>query len=346
MHRQFDDILLGSSELFCLVAEARGFTAAAHNAGVTPAAVSRSIARLEKRPGVRLFARSTRSFRLIEAGKAYFEQSRAALNLLVGAERRVTGAQVQPSGTVRISVPTTYGHHRLLPLLPLFRVQCPLIKLYVHISNRNIDFHEENFDVAVRFRAQPDSTMIARHLEDAALAVITSPAYLARAGIPRDLADLEQHECIQFAMPNSGRQLSWLFNQDGRGKEILPVGNYSCSDDVLACVTLAKAGAGLFQTYRFIFAKELADGTLVEVLQPFGGCSRPVNLLYPHGRQLPSRVRAFIDFLVEQTELLKIGEDMPHALQTKRSKRTAQDQQGGDQNEIVGKTHNTHQTRN
>jgi DNA-binding transcriptional LysR family regulator len=323
VQRQFDDILLGSIELFCLAAEAGGFTTAAHNAGVTPAAVSRSISRLEQRLGVRLFVRSTRSTRLTEAGKAYFEQCRTALNLLVEAERAITGAQVQPSGTLRISVPTTYGHHRLLPLLPLFRAQYPLIKLNIHISNRNIDFHEENFDVAIRFRPQPDSTMIARHLEDATLAVVASPAYLARAGIPRDLADLEQHECIQFAMPNSGRQLSWLFNENGRSKEILPVGNYSCSDDVLACVTLAKAGAGLFQTYRFIFAKELAVGTLVEVLQPFGGCSRPVNLLYPHGRQLPSRVRVFIDFLLEQTELLKAREDMPGTSQTKRSKRTS-----------------------
>jgi DNA-binding transcriptional LysR family regulator len=323
MQRRFDDILLGSIELFCLAAEAGGFTAAAHNAGVTPAAVSRSISRLEERLGVRLFVRSTRSTRLTEGGRAYFEQCRAALNLLTEAERTVTGAQLQPSGTLRISVPTTYGHHRLLPLLPLFRAKYPLIKLHVHISNRNIDFHEENFDVAIRFRAQPDSTMIARHLENATLVVVASPVYLARAGIPHELADLAQHECIQFALPSSGRQIPWLFNENGRVKEILPAGNYSCSDDVLACVTLAKAGAGLFQSYRFIFAKELADGTLVEVLNAFNGRSRPVNLVYPHGRQLPSRVRAFIDFLVEQTELLKVREDIPGASRVQRSKRTA-----------------------
>jgi DNA-binding transcriptional LysR family regulator len=320
MNRQFDDILLGSIELFCLAAEAGSFTAAAHTAGVTPAAVSRSISRLEKRFGVRLFVRSTRSIRLTEGGKSYFEQSRAALNQLVEAERRVTGEQVQPSGTLRISVPTTYGHHRLLPLLPLFRAKHPLIKLEVQISNRNVDFHEENFDLAIRFRSPPDSTMIARHLEDATLVVVASPTYLKRAGTPRKLTELEQHECIQFDLPSSGRRIPWLFKEDGSEKEICLAGNYSCTEDVLAGVTLAKADAGLFQTYKFIVEKELADGSLVEVLQAFGGCSRPLSLLYPHGRSLPSRVRAIVDFMVEQTVLLKASEAAARLPKAKRGK--------------------------
>jgi DNA-binding transcriptional LysR family regulator len=320
MNRHFDDILLGSIELFCLAAEAGSFTGAAHTAGVTPAAVSRSISRLEKRLGVRLFVRSTRSIRLTEGGKSYFEQCRAALNQLVEAERKVTGEQIQPSGTLRISAPTTYGHHRLLPLLPLFRAKYPLIKLEVQISNRNVDFHEENFDLAIRFRSPPDSTMTARHLEDATLVVVASPAYLKRAGEPRKLADLEQHECIQFDLPSSGRRIPWLFKEDGNEREIILGGNYSCTEDLLACVTLAKADAGLFQTYKFIVKKELADGSLVEVLQAFGGCSRPLSLLYPHGRSLPSRVRAIIDFMIEQTELLKASEAAALPLKPKRRK--------------------------
>ena len=312
MHRQFDDVLLGSIELFCLAAEAGSFTAAANSAGVTPAAVSRSISRLEKRLGARLFVRSTRSIRLTEGGKAYFEQCRVALNQLVEAERKVAGEQVQPSGTLRISAPTTYGHSRLLPLLPAFRARYPLIKLELHVGNRNIDFHGENFDLALRFRAQPDSTMVARHLEDAGLLVVASPAYLKRAGIPRRLTDLERHECIQFDLPSSGRQIPWLFSDKGKEKELFLSGNYLCAEDVLAGVTLAKVGAGLFQTYRFIVEKELAEGSLVEVLRDYGGRSRPVSLLYPHGRLLPSRVRVFVDFLIEQTmETLKKAEARP-----------------------------------
>jgi DNA-binding transcriptional LysR family regulator len=300
MQRQFDNLLLGSIELFCLAAEAGSFTTAATIAGVTPAAVSRSISRLEKRLNVRLFVRSTRNVRLSEAGRAYFEECRAALNQLVEAERRVTGEQEQLSGTLRISVPTTYGHYRLLPLLPAFRALHPAIKLDVHVSNRNIDFHEQNFDVAVRFRAQPDSTLVSRHLEDAALVVIASADYLQRAGLPRTLADLEQHDCIQFDLPSKGRPIAWLFKEDGQDRDIFSSGNYSCSEDVLAGVTLAKAGAGLFQTYRFIVEQDLAQGRLVEVLPAYAGRSRPVSLIYPHSRLLPSRVRAFIDYLTER----------------------------------------------
>lgn len=299
MKRHFDDIQLGSIELFCLAAEEGSFTAAALSAGVTPAAVSRSISRLEERLGTRLFVRTTRSIRLTESGRAYFEQCRQALTQLVEAEREVMGKQLEPSGELRISIPTTYGHHRILPLLSRFRERHPGVTIDIHLSNRNIDFVGEGYDLAIRVRAQPDSTLIARHLEDARLVVIATPAYLARVGTPQSLADLGKHDCIQFELPSSGRRISWLFTENGKEREILAEGNYCCSDDVLGGVTLAKHGAGLFQTYRFIVERELEEGTLVEVLQEFGGRSRPFTLLYPHGRHVPLRLRAFIDFLME-----------------------------------------------
>ncbi|MEJ1171603.1 LysR family transcriptional regulator [Variovorax sp. CCNWLW235] len=300
MQRQFGDILLGSIELFCLAAETGGFTSAALAAGVTPAAVSRSISRLEKRLGLRLFVRTTRSVRLTDAGRTYFAQCQQALAQLADAEREVMGQQAQPSGTLRISVPTTYGHHRILPLLPAFRERFPDIRLHVHLSNRNIDFVEEGYDMAVRVRAQPDSTLIARHLEDAGLVVVATRKYLKKAGTPRTLDDLAAHECIQFELPSSGRRISWLFKENGEEREVFADSAYSCSDDVLGGVTLAKSDAGLFQTYRFVVEKELADGTLVEVLKPFAGRSRPYTLLYPDGRHVPLRMRVFIDFLMAQ----------------------------------------------
>ena len=299
MQRQFDDVMLGSIELFCLAAELGSFTAAGLAAGVTPAAVSRSISRLEERLGSRLFVRTTRSIRLTEGGRGYYEQCRQALTQMVEAERTLTGQQQEPSGTLRISLPTTYGHHRILPLLPEFRRRFPKVQVDVHLGNRNIDFVGEGYDLAIRVRAQPDSTLIARPLEDARL-VVATPEYLARAGTPQTLDDLARHDCIQFELPSSGRRITWLFSEDGTEREILTEGGYVCSDDVLGGVTLAKHGAGLFQTYRFIVERELADGSLVEVLQPFAGRSRPFTLLYPHGRHMPLRLRTFVDFIMEQ----------------------------------------------
>ena len=298
MRRQFDDILLGSIELFCLAAEFKSFTAAAVEAGVTPAAVSRSVGRLEERLGVRLFVRTTRQIRLTEGGQAYFEQCREALGRLVEAEREITGRQAEPSGTLRISVPTSYGHYRVLPLLPAYRALHPSVKVEVHLSNRNIDFADEGYDVAIRVSPPVESKLIGRKLEDAEVMLVAAPAYLERRGVPASVAELARHECILFELPSSGRQVNWLFREGGRDIEVPVDGGYTVTDDVLGCLTLARSGAGVAQTFRFIAEEDLRNGALVEVLPQFGGRSRPIALLYPSNRHVPLRVRSFVDFLV------------------------------------------------
>lgn len=296
--RQFGELMLGSVELFCLAAEQGSFSAAATAAGVTPAAVSRAIARLETKLGVRLFIRTTRQIRLTDGGRIYFEQCKQALNQLLEAEREVTGQQLVPAGTLRISLPTTYGHYRVLPLLPAFRARYPAVNIDVHLSNRNVDFADEGFDLAIRARAPADSTLTARKLEDAELVIVAAPAYLQRHGTPRTLAALAEHECIQFLLPSSGKPISWLVRDNGVDGELATRGSYCCAEDILGGVTLARHGAGLFQTYRFIVAEDLRNGNLIEVLQAHGGRSRPFSLLYPHGRHLAHRVRVFVEFLV------------------------------------------------
>ncbi|WP_439887316.1 LysR family transcriptional regulator [Pseudomonas sp. MBLB4123] len=299
MQRQFGGVLLGSMELFCLAAELGSFTAAAQAAGITPAAVSRSVARLEARLGVRLFTRTTRRVNLTEAGSDYFQQCRQALAQLGEAERLVSGRQSEPAGLLRISLPTTYGHYRVLPLLPAFRARYPQVRVEVELSNRNVDFTSEAFDLAIRARAQADSSLIARPLEDAPLVVVANPDYLRQAGTPQSPAELDGHQCIQFRLPSSGRPVPWLFREQGREVERYTQGDYCCAQDVLACATLARSGAGLTQLMRFIVAEDLRAGRLLQVLQDHGGCSRPFSLIYPSGRHLPLRVRVFIDFLLQ-----------------------------------------------
>ncbi|CAE6829917.1 LysR substrate-binding domain-containing protein [Paraburkholderia sp. SEWSISQ10-3 4] len=300
MQRQFDDLLVGSIELFCLAAELGSFTVAANAASVTPAAVSRAVARLEKRLGARLFVRTTRQIRLTDVGSRYFEQCRLALSHLVDAEREATGQQTTPAGVLRISMPTPYGHYRVLPLLADFHERYPEVTVETHLSNRNIDFADEPFDLAIRGRTPRDSSLIARKLEDAETVVVASPAYLRKAAKLETPDDLINHNCIQFELPSTGRNLPWVFNRDGELDEITTHGRHGSSGDALAGVTLARHGAGVFHTYRFIVEKDIADGTLKEMLKPYGGCSRPFILLYPHGRHLSSRVRCFVDFLMEK----------------------------------------------
>lgn len=301
MKRNFHNVQLGSIELFCLAAEHGNFTSAANAAGVTPAAVSRSILRLEERLGVRLFVRTTRQIRLTDAGQVYFNQCRQALDQLVDAEREITGGQSAPSGVLRISMPTPYGHYRVLPLLPEFRARYPEVQVETHLSNRNIDFADEGYDLAIRGRSPPDSSLIARKLEDAELVLVATPAYLKRAGVPQTLDDLQQHDCIQFELPSTGRKIAWPFHSsDGEVVEVVTPSSYCCSDDALGIATLARSSAGLVQTYRFIVERDLARGDLVELLPHHGGTSRPFLLLYPHARHLSLRVRTFVDFLIEK----------------------------------------------
>lgn len=299
MNRQFDDVMLGSIELFCLSAELESFTAAAAAAGITPAAVSRAVGRLEERLHARLFVRTTRKIRLTDGGRAYFAQCKQALNQLTEAERELTGTQVEPAGVLRISAPTPLGHYRLLPLLPAFRLRYPKVKVDVQLSNHNVDFTAEGFDIAIRGRTPPDSGLVARRLMDAPLVCVAAPDYLKRAGTPQTLDDLAQHECIQFELPSSGQTVQWSFRRDGEDVDVTTEGGYRCLGDLLATVTLARAGAGVLHTYRFIVEEDLKSGALVEILQPYGGRTRPFSLLYPQNRHMPLRVRVFIEYLVQ-----------------------------------------------
>ena len=299
MSRAFDPVQLGSIELFCKAAELGSFTAAAESLGITPASVSRSIGRLEDRLGVRLFTRTTRSVRLTSDGELYKAQCQQALDQIAEAERAITGQQSTPKGLLRISVGTVYGQHRLVPLLPEFRQAYPQVEIELNVSNRNIDFVEDGYDLAIRLGEPRDSRLVARKLEDASLGVFASPAYLRRRGKPATLEALRQHDLIQFVMPSTGRPMPWIF-RDAHGGEI--DFNFKSAqrvhEDVMAGVAWAAAGGGLFQIYHFATQDAVKTGQLVEVLKKAGTRSRPFYALYPQNRHLSARVRAFVDFLV------------------------------------------------
>lgn len=301
MARTFDPVQLGSIELFCKAAELRGFTAAAESLGLTPAAVSRSVSRLEVRLGVRLFVRTTRSIRLTDDGELYRAQCQQALEQIAEAERALSGQQQVPSGVLRMSAPTTYAHHRLMPLLPAFTQRFPKVTVEINVSNRNIDFVEDGYDLAIRLGSPPDSRLVARKLEDATLGVFASPHYLKRRGTPRTLADLKAHDCIQFVLPSTGRPMAWIFRDAGADVDFAFNSRQRVYEDVLACVSWAQAGGGLFQIYHFVAAEAVRRGELVEVLRRHSGRSRPFSILYRQNRHLSARVRAFVGFLVEAT---------------------------------------------
>lgn len=299
MSRAFDPVQLGSIELFCKAAELGSFTATAQVLGVTPASVSRSIQRIEARLGVKLFNRTTRSVRLTHDGELYRAQCQQALDQIAEAERALTGRQRHPKGLLRVSVGTVYAHHRLVPLLPGFMAAYPEIELELNVSNRNIDFVEDGYDLAIRLGEPRDSRVIARKLEEASVGVFCSPDYAARRPPPTSLDALHQHDLIQFITPSTGRPFPWSFIDDkGLPVEVSVHSRQRVLEDVLAGLGWAVAGGGLFQIYHFVAAEAIRQGKLVEVMAPFAGRSRPFYALYPQHRHLSARVRAFVDYLL------------------------------------------------
>jgi DNA-binding transcriptional LysR family regulator len=289
---------LSTIAIFCKSAELGSFTAAANVMGLTPAAVSRGISRLESRLGIKLFRRTTRSMSLTDDGKLYFDQCRGAITQIEEAEKLITGQQTVPRGVLRISVPSTYAHYRLLPALAKFRTSYPEISLNINISNRNVDFVEDGYDLVIRLGTPPDSRLIARKLEDAPVGVYASRTYLKKFGTPKTLEELQtpRHTLLPFLQPSTGKLLPWIFLNEGQATEINPRSSIHVSDGPIGCVVLARYGIGLVQTFAWI-AESYKD-ELVEVLPEHAGRTRPFYLIYPQNRHLSARVRALVDFLI------------------------------------------------
>lgn len=299
MARRFDH--LGDVEALLEVVERGSISAAAVALATTPSVVSRAISRLEARLGVQLLRRTTRRLSLTDSGREYVEQARAAFEQIATAERAL-GGQGEVQGRVRLSAPTTYGHHRLPAMLAAFSLRYPKVQVELGVANRNVDLVAEGYDLAIRLGALPDSSLVARQLEEAPLCLVAAPAYLARAGTPRSLADLAEHNCLPFLMPSNGRPGIWQFRQGGQEQTFSPRGNPVVADDVLGCISLAEQGMGIFQTYEFIVAERLRQGRLVRLLEAFEGARRPFSIIYPPHRQLSAASRVLIDFLVQAAQ--------------------------------------------
>ncbi|HHG8784203.1 LysR family transcriptional regulator [Enterobacter hormaechei] len=300
MSRKFD--YLGDVEVFITVVEHGSFTAAAVELSTIPSVLSRAVSRLEARLGRQLLQRTTRRVGLTEAGRIYLEQARSAFSLLDDAERDGRGQGVDLTGRVKISVPTTYGHYRLPPLLARFSQQHPRVQVELNITNRNVDLIAEGFDLAIRLGQMPDSGLVARKLEEAALLLVASPAYLHRMGVPQTLDELQQHSCLPFIMPRTGRIAPWVFRDDGRDVDWLPRSTFEISDDVLGVVSLAEQGMGICQSYEFIVRDRIERGQLVEVLPHLRGRSRPFSVIFaPHRRQ-SAATRAMISLLTADAD--------------------------------------------
>lgn len=284
-------------DLKVLLHTARGgtLTAAAHDLGITPAAASATLKRLEAQLGVRLFERSTRAMRLTTQGQVLLDYATRAFELLAEAESLVTADRGTLAGTLRIAAPSDLARATLLPWLGEFLAAHPGLHLTLSVSDKPLDVLRDEVDVAIRYGVLADSRLIARQLAASRPVLCASPGYLAGRPALATPKDLLQHNCLVFKRAGRMHRL-WRFGQQGQWTEVRVHGDRSVDDASLAR-EWAVAGAGILFKSSLDLRHDFENGTLVRLLPDWETEPYPLHALLPSGRFVPGRVRAFVDFL-------------------------------------------------
>jgi DNA-binding transcriptional LysR family regulator len=291
----------GEMEVFARVVQLSGFSAAARSFRMTPSAVSKLVARLEARLGVRLVNRSTRKLQLTPEGLAFYERCVRVLSDIDEAEREASSGAA-PRGRLRINTNVAFGLRHLLPLVPSFLRQHPEVTLDIVLTDRVIDLLEERADVAIRTGPLRASQLIARKLGQSRMAVVAAPKHLERHGTPRTLADVERHNRIGFNFARSFEEWPFL---DGDAVRTLPAHGDVQAGDGESVRRLALAGVGLARLAQFHIGPDIEAGRLRPVLEDLnpGDVQEVYAVFVGPGGYLPARVRAFIDYLTQKIRL-------------------------------------------
>ncbi len=291
----FDARLLSGVGVLAAVVEGGSFVRAAEALGLSASGVSRSVARLEARVGVRLLDRTTRALSLTDEGRRFYDQVGPLLAGIEEAAILASGSASLVRGRLRVNIDAFFSRTFLAAHLAEFLDRYPELTLDLVMRETVEDMVADGFDLAVRFGEPPTSSLVARKLTETRIVTVASPAYLERHGRPRHPSELACLECIQFRDPATGRPFDWEFH---RGRTILPVkttGRLLLSDvggTWRACV----AGAGIAQVMALGVQDLLARGELVELFPDWPDETFPLYALYPSRRHPAAKVRAFVDF--------------------------------------------------
>lgn len=283
----YDDV-----KCFLAVAEVGGLSRAAHRLATSKSVVSRRITRLEREIGTRLLTRSARGVVSTEAGEALRLRARVAFDELDGALQDAAQRQEELTGLLRITAPIAFGNTHLAPMLATFMDAHPRLLIDMSLSDRRVDILADGYDLAVRMGALQDSALIARHIAPLRLAVLASPAYLARRGLPVRPRDLADHDCIIYTVPGGD---VWRFREGARFTAIRVSGRFR-SDSPEAMRTAALRGHGIAGLPTFMLGNAIADGLLVPLLTAYPVAEAGLYAVRPPGPP-PAKTRAFIDAL-------------------------------------------------
>jgi DNA-binding transcriptional LysR family regulator len=294
---------------FIYSAEEGGFSAAARRLGLSPAAVSKNVARLEQHLGVRLFQRTTRQLRLTAEGERYLFEVAEPFKRIEEATLAMRQNAGQPAGTLKIGMAPLVGRTYFVPMLEAFLRRYPAIVPDLHVENRQVDLVKEGFDVAIGGGVDLSEGMVARELTMVRSIVLAAPAYLARRGWPTHPDQLARHDGILRRALGSGRLLSWTVRHPDGQQAPVELRAVAVCDDPEAMAQAALAGIGLTVLPLPHAQAFLRSGALVNVLPGWFVEGRPLCLYYSGRRLLPAKTRVFIDFVVERFEALGLARE-------------------------------------
>lgn len=293
--------------VFRQAVELGSFAAASRRLGMSPPAVTKNISELESHLSVRLFNRTTRHMSLTEAGSFYYEHVVRVLDELEEANNALSEMQNLPKGLLRVSAPMTVSLICLSSSLPRFLDQYPEMSVDLHLDDRYVDIVQQGFDVALRGSDNlEDSSLVARKLLTMEHVVVGAPSYFERCGTPRSPQDLAQHNCVQFSL--SGHANEWTFQKDGRSLSLPINGRYKVTSS-LAVRDALRAGFGLSLVPWIYVREDLEKSRLVTVLDDYSPNKTMLYAVYPSRRYVLSKVRAFVDFLVEELRQIRHAQD-------------------------------------
>lgn len=297
MQQSYEPAALAEMAAFAAIAEARSFTKAAARIGRDATILSRRLASLEERLGVRLLHRTTRSVSLTEAGSEFLVRVRAILAAVDEAEAAASAhAGGGPRGVLRLALPGSFGRMWIAPLLPQFLAEFPDVRIEAEFSNRFADLVAENFDVAVRLGALEDSRLVARKVATRRRLLCAAPSYLARRGTPTEPEALLEHSCLGF----SGFQTfpAWEMTDSSGRRVSIEVSGPLVTDDAEVLVEAAVQGVGLMMSTDWLVGRELADGRLVPVLEDWTLADEgAVYVVMPSAKGQAAKTRAFADWI-------------------------------------------------
>ena len=288
---------LNAMKLYCHIVDAGQLSIAADQLNLSKGAVSKQLAKLEAHLGGRLLHRTTRRLTPTEAGIAFYERAKQILESVEEAECVVTGLSTEPSGTLKINAPMSFGFLHMGVLLAKYQEKYPKVTIDITLHDRQIDLIEEGYDLALRIATLKDSSLIVRRLAPCHLVMLASPAYLQKYGEPQVPADLKNHQCLLYTYSDSVKY--WTFtNKEGKKKQVPINGTLITNNGNLICDAVIN-GMGIASLPTFIAGDAIRKGEAKIILDDWRPQAEDISLLYPSSKHLSAKVRAFVDMAVE-----------------------------------------------